>query len=178
MNAGTPIIKLVNPSELQIMFTLPDNNLALIQNNPKFTVEFDIYKDRKFNAKLKQYVEVTSDGSGIPVRVLIDDPSFKNTDILVKPGFSCNVTLHIDTKNFIGEALKTIPLSAIYADAASNTKNVWVVKNNTVTMRKIQTGKLIGEESIVITNGLNEGETIVIAGVTQLKEGDKVSLIK
>lgn len=178
INAGTAIVKLVNPSELQVMFTIPDNNLSLLQNNPKFTVEFDIYKNQKFNAKLKQYIEVSSDGSGIPVRVIIDDTSFKNSDVMVKPGFSCKVTLHIDTKKFTGDALTTIPISAIYADAASNTKNVWVVKNNSVSLRKIQTGKLIGEESIVISEGLTAGEIIVIAGVTQLKEGDKVSLIK
>lgn len=177
VNAGTPIVKLVNPSELQIAFTVPDNHLTLLQNSPEFSVEFDIFKNKKFNARIKQYVEVTTDGSGIPVSIIIDDPNFENIDVLIKPGFACNVNMNIDTKKFIGQELTSIPLSAIYADAATNTKNVWVVINNTVKLRKVLTGKLIGEDSIVVEAGLAAGETIVTAGVTQLKEGDKVTLI-
>ncbi len=177
VNAGTTIVKLVNPSELQIAFTVPDNHLTLLQNSPEFTVEFDIFKNKKFHAKIKQYVEVTTDGSGIPVSIRIDDPNFENIDVLIKPGFACNVSMYIDTKKFVGDELTTIPLSAIYADAANNSKNVWVVANNAVKLRKVLIGKLIGDDSVVVEAGLAAGETIVTAGVAQLKEGDKVTLI-
>lgn len=178
VTSGTTIVKLVDPYELQIDFTVPDNSLYLLQNNPTFTVQFDMIKNKSFKAKLSKYIEVSSDGSGIPVTIKIDDPTFKEANLVVKPGFACTVNMYINTKNFAKDNVLTIPLSAVYPDEANKTSNVWVVKNNVVNLKQIKTSRLIGENSIVVEGGLNSGDIIVIAGVTQLVEGQKVTLIK
>lgn len=175
VSQGNTIVKLVNPNNLQINFTIPDNHLYFLQNNPSYTVSFDIIKGKKFKARLHNYTEISSDGSGIPVSLVIDDPSFKEVDVVIKPGFACNVEMNIQTQNILGKNLITIPLTAVFSDK-NNAKNVWVVTANEVKQRQIVTGKLIGDDAIVVESGLSDGEVIVVAGVTQLKEGDKVTL--
>ena len=62
-----------------------------------------------------------------------------------------------------------------FADEAGN-PHIWVVDKNSkkVMRRKVTTGKLTGTASILITEGLETGETIAVAGVSQLREGMEV----
>ena len=68
----------------------------------------------------------------------------------------------------------TIPLSAVYQTGSS--PQVWVIKDNVVNLRSVQTGNFSGNQ-IQILAGLNPGETIVTAGVQKLRPGQKVRTI-
>jgi membrane fusion protein (multidrug efflux system) len=52
---------------------------------------------------------------------------------------------------------------------------VYVVDSAKVTQRKVALGKQIGR-SIIIKDGLKEGETIVTEGVQNLREGAAISV--
>ena len=180
VNAGETIAQLIDSKDLQIYFTIPDNSLSLIQgNNKAFTVEFEVYKGIKFSAILKEYVEASPDGTGIPVFLTINDPRFDKDKYDIKSGFSCNVTMvvHLDNKNL---EYPYVPLTAVFGSPESQQQNVWVYDQatNTVTQRPIQTGALVDEGNILVTNGLKKGEIVVIAGVTQLTNGEKVKILK
>lgn len=180
VNAGETIAQLIDSKDLQIYFTLPDNSLALVQgDNKSFTVEFDIYKGIKFSAILKEYVEASPDGTGIPVFLTINDPRFTKDKYDIKSGFSCNVTMvvHMDNKNL---EYPYVPLTAVFGSPENKQQNVWVYNPTTssVSIRPIQTGVLIDENNILVTNGLKNGEIVVTAGVTQIIDGEKVKVLK
>lgn len=180
VNAGETIAQLMDSKDLQIYFTLPDNSLSWVQGpNKSFTVEFDVYKGIKFNAILKEYVEASPDGTGIPVFLTINDPRFNKDKYDIKPGFSCNVTMSVqlDNKNL---EYPYVPLTAVFGSPESKQQNVWVYNpsTSTVSMRAIQTGSLIDANKILVTNGLKNGEIVVIAGVTQITDGEKVKVLK
>lgn len=67
----------------------------------------------------------------------------------------------------------SVPLAAIMAD--SDTKYVWVVKGRerNLERREIEVADEVGE-SMIVTAGLNVGETIVAAGGAYLQAGDRV----
>ena len=67
----------------------------------------------------------------------------------------------------------TIPLSAVYQTGTS--PEVWVVKDNVVSLRPVQTGNFSGNQ-IQVLAGLDTGETIVTAGVQKLRPGQQVSI--
>lgn len=180
VNAGETVAQLIDSKELQINFTLPDNSLSWVQGpNKSFTVEFDVYKGLKFNAKLKEYVKASPDGTGIPVFLTIDDPKFNKDKYDIKPGFSCNVTMRVqlDNKN---TDYPYVPLTALFGSSDSKQMNVWVYNPETssVSQRAVQTGSLVDESNVVVTNGLKNGEIVVTAGVTQITEGEKVKVLK
>ena len=66
-----------------------------------------------------------------------------------------------------------IPLSALYQSGQQ--PSVWVVQNDSVTLRPVQTGKY-SKTTLQITGGLQSGDMIVTAGVHKLREGQKVRL--
>ncbi|MGL4293762.1 MAG: efflux RND transporter periplasmic adaptor subunit [Bacteroidales bacterium] len=180
VNAGETIAQLIDSKDLQIYFTIPDNSLALVQGSNKgFTVEFEVYKGIKFAAKLKEYVEASPEGTGIPVFLTITDPRFNKDDYDIKPGFSCNVTMtvNLDNKNL---EYPYVPLTAIFGSPESNQQNVWIYNASagTVELRPVQTGALIDADNILVTSGLKTGEIVVTAGVTQITNGEKVKILK
>jgi multidrug efflux system membrane fusion protein len=53
---------------------------------------------------------------------------------------------------------------------------VWVVENGAVKLATVDIAGAIGNE-VMILSGLNPGQTVVTAGVNQLREGQKVSVL-
>ena len=179
IQAGLPVVELVDPKDLQVFFTIPDRAISNINNpNLTFYVTFENVGQTRYKAELKEFVDASPNGAGIPVYLKITDPRFNKEEIVVKPGFACNVTMIMKES---GEASNThVPLTAILGDPTSSNKYVWIYDkaNSVVNKRKIETGSLLGKGDIIITSGVKVGEEVVIAGVTQLTEGEKVKILK
>ena len=164
---------------MQVQFTMPETNITYFSTPYSIFVEFDNYKGTRFKAKVKEYVEASPDGSGVPVFLYIDDPEFNLNKYKVAVGFSCRVILNIESKSF-NEGAVLIPLSAIVADEPnSDNKYVFIYNPQTskVERRKITEKELVGKDGVVVTEGLKAGEQIVTAGVTRLVDGQQVKVL-
>lgn len=96
VSPGESIIKLVNPNKLAVSFTLPETSVDLTRTPMTVTVEFDTYKGIWFKARVKEFIDASPDGTGIPVKLSIDDPRFSRDEHNIYPGFSCKVNLKIE----------------------------------------------------------------------------------
>lgn len=178
VNSGEGIVQLVNTQKLRIKFTVPDDYLYLLRaKDVTFKVVFDAYPDTVFNAKLEEYLDISTAGTGIPVTITIEDPAFNRSLYDVKPGFTCKIKLASDVAPFLEEKLVNIPLSAIFGESENQKTYVWVVKDNKVSKREVTVYSPTGEANALISTGVQPGETIVIAGVHQLVEGQTVKVI-
>ena len=178
VNSGEGIVQLVNTQKLRIKFTVPDDYLYLLRaKDVTFKVVFDTYPDTVFNAKLEEYLDISTAGTGIPVTITIEDPAFNRSLYDVKPGFPCKIKLASDVAPFLEEKLVNIPLSAIFGESENQRTYVWVVKDNKVSKREVTVYSPTGEANALISTGVQPGETIVIAGVHQLVEGQTVKVI-
>lgn len=178
VNSGEGIVQLVNTQKLRIKFTVPDDYLYLLRaKDVTFKVVFDTYPDTVFNAKLEEYLDISTAGTGIPVTITIEDPAFNRSLYDVKPGFTCKIKLASDVAPFLEEKLVNIPLSAIFGESENQRTYVWVVKDNKVSKREVTVYSPTGEANALISTGVQPGETIVIAGVHQLVDGQTVKVI-
>ena len=178
VNSGEGIVQLVNTQKLRIKFTVPDDYLYLLRaKDVTFKVVFDTYPDTVFNAKLEEYLDISTAGTGIPVTITTEDPAFNRSLYDVKPGFTCKIKLASDVAPFLEEKLVNIPLSAIFGESENQKTYVWVVKDNKVSKREVTVYSPTGEANALISTGVQPGETIVIAGVHQLVEGQTVKVI-
>ena len=96
--------------------------------------------------------------------------------LLVLPGMTANVT--VDLSDYLGRSNVTyIPVGAV---VGSNELDaiVWIVAEDTMTVspRPVRVGQLLGSR-IEVTDGLEAGDRIIIAGVPFLVEGMEVSLM-
>lgn len=53
---------------------------------------------------------------------------------------------------------------------------VWRIEGNKVSSREVTVYSPTGEANLLISKGLEPGETVVTAGVYQLTEGEKVKI--
>lgn len=174
VQAGQPILRLVNPVTTTVKFTLPENGLeSLTAPSTRFEVEFDNYRGVKFDARLKEYARTSSDASGFPVSLTLLDVDTARYNI--SPGMSCTITMR--SADPVPDAV-SLPVSAIYAPVDGGTY-VWIVgKDDRVMRRAVTLGELYGRDRVVIDSGVEAGQRVVTAGVYQLREGQQVRILK
>ncbi|MBP6067394.1 MAG: efflux RND transporter periplasmic adaptor subunit [Bacteroides sp.] len=176
VNSGEGIVQLVNTQKLRIKFTIPDAYLHLIRSNDKrFKVRFDTYSATEFNAVLEEFLDVSTNGTGIPVTITIDDPTFDRALYDVKPGFTCSIRLSTNIGPLLQENMTTVALSAIFGETDGKKTYVWVLNGNKVERREVEVYSPTGEAQVLLSSGVKAGEKIVTAGVYQLVEGETVN---
>ncbi len=179
VQSGEPIVCLINPDALQIQFTSPETNIEYISKQSKVYVEFDAYRGERFEAEVKEYVEASPDGAGVPVYLRVTDPKFDLDRYNISVGFSCRVGLTIESSSQYKSAI-TVPISAINIDNATGKKSVFSynAKEGTVERRYItDNGIIVGRDDIIVEGDLKAGESVVAAGAAYLTEGQQVKVL-
>lgn len=174
---GQAIVCLINPNKLQIQFTMPETNLAIFSLPYTIYTEFDTYKGKQFRTRVKEYVEASPDGSGVPVFLYIDDPSFNLDTYKIAVGFSCTVLVKVQTGQEAEGKAVTVPLTSIVADEGSDALYVFVFKNGQVEKCPVAEAGLQGKENVIVTGGLEAGQQVVIAGATRLVDKQTVKVL-
>lgn len=176
---GETIFKLINPDILEVKFTLPESDVNITQAVTSYFIEFDNYRGENFTAKIKEIVDASVDGAGIPVTLAITDKNFKPEKYNIKAGFACRIKVQVENQKAIAQ-YSIIPVTAIFAEGTNSTdKFVWVYNSETKTVvkRKVSTDGLQGSDTIIISAGLEPGEEIVVAGVYQLVDNQPVTVL-
>lgn len=118
---GQSVVRLVDPKDIEVNFMLPETSIQLLDIPKKIYVEFDSQKGKLFTTEVKEYI-YSSNGSGIPVTLLITDKQFAPYRQNVFPGFSCKVIVEVD--NMISDKF-ILPASAL--QEAHHQEYVWIV---------------------------------------------------
>lgn len=128
-----------------------------------FTLAFgtDVYP---FHGKINLIDRAVDPQTGsIKVRLV-----FPNNKNMLKPGMSGTLRVQNTASNAV-----VIPYKAITEQLGEFF--VYVVQGDKVTQRKVLTGKSVGT-NIIVKEGLNDGEQIVVQGVQNLREGAAIKV--
>lgn len=175
VRAKQAIVSLQDVSSIEIHIYLPENLVAKARARDKkdatAIAEFSTAPGKQYMLSVKEFsTRADPKTQTFQVTFLMKQPE----DLNVLPGMTANVVV---TGAFTEDTdvQIVIPAIAVFSDE-SGMPQVWVVDPETMKThrRKVTTGNLTGKESIQIADGLKPGETIVIAGVNQIREGMKV----
>ncbi len=185
VSAGMTVCKLINPNHLEVRFTLPQTDLALMAADDSYSVSFGPNDTVQYTAKISEVVDASVDGAGIPITLAITDPDFAPQPLNLKAGFACTVRLTTHREDSVGGVV--VSLSAIFdngdngaPDNGSSGPCVWVydVDSQVVTRRRVTTHGLMGSQDMIISggpeSGLKDGDMVVTAGVYQLSDNQRV----
>lgn len=72
-----------------------------------------------------------------------------------------------------------VPLTALFPDPVTKELNVFVYQDATQKLekRRVKEGGLLERDQVIIVEGLQAGETVVIAGTTRLVDGQFVNVL-
>ena len=152
---------------LDLQYDVPGIDVAIFgqQENVVTKARLDVAPGREFDAQLVEFgTQADAATQTFRARASIRYPE----DVTVLPGMTGSIVVSVEQQT--PERL-TIPESALAA-AGDGSSYVWVVntQENSVTRRKVTPQSLSGGD-ISVSGDLKEGDIVVTAGVSFLREG-------
>lgn len=176
INANDPLglVVITETQPISVIFTLPENDLPTVRQ-PMLAgekLEVDAY-DRADIKRLARGMLISIDNQiDITTGTVKLKAEFKNEDDALFPNQFVNVRMKVRT---LKDAL-TIPAGAI--QQGNRGAFVYVVSpEGTATVRVVKVGDRTAE-SLVILEGIQAGERVVLEGTDRLREGAKVRVIE
>ena len=171
VQAGTPIVRVQNVTELQVHINVPESVIGLVSNPDMFRIEA-VFPDRPDEPLPLTYREHATEPDAIAqtyeVTLALDVP-FDGT---ILPGMTVSVRVSLAAAR--AQEMMTLPVSAIDTDPGGDFR-IWVYDPDTqrVAPREVALGN-VGEDRIAVRDGVAPGERVVAAGAHLMREGMRV----
>ena len=162
---NTPIFRIVDTSRLEATLNVPERELATLKAGLPVQLAVDALPGKVFQGTVDRVAPVVDSGSGT-FRVVC---SFEGGGTL-QPGMFGRIRIDYDNR---ADAL-VVPRIALLEDEGDPA--VFVVRNAKAARVPVKLGYLDGEWAEVRA-GIKQGDQVVIAGKTALRDGTVVQLI-
>lgn len=177
VQAKEPIVQLEDTSALDIVLDIPETVWVKGFDGGNATIDkayatFESFPDRTFPLVLKEFQTKASPGTQTyEVTFSMNNPN----GVGVHPGMTAEVKGDMSGTPK-GESV-TVPFSSV-GGTPQGEKYVWVLgKDGTVNKRHVVVDRIVNGK-LCISKGIRKDETIVVAGVNYLQEGQKVKVLK
>lgn len=168
VSPGTQLFELVDVSKLKLNITVNETQVASLKPGSKVEVKASVYPDDTFTGIVRFIAPMADNSLNFPVEIeLASNPNNK-----LKAGMYGTAIFNFGSSS----PVITIPRSAFIGSVSANQIFV-VAQGNTAKLRKVVSGRVLGDKVEVI-QGLEEGETIITSGQINLSDGSKISPIK
>ncbi len=158
-----PVVRIADNYLLRLDFPVSVKYVKDVELGATVTVRVESLGDKTFTGKVTRFTQQVNDAT----RTMITEIEVKNPDLKIKPGMYATVVLEVEHKSQV----LAIPTEAV-ASARKSTVDV-VGQDNQIEERVVTLG-LETPNRYEVTDGLKEGEKIVIGNQSQLHAGDKV----
>jgi len=166
VSAGQVVVTLVQSGEREVEISVPEGRRVEFRAGMPMRVKLWAMPDSVIQGSVREISPVADAVTRTyRARIAIPEPP---------AGMTLGMTAAVEsTESVPGVPRYEIPLSSLYQ--SNGQPSVWLVTNDSVTLRPVQTGNF-GKNTVQVTGGLQPGDTIVTAGVQKLREGQKVRL--
>lgn len=163
---GIPAFSIIKTDMVYAKITVPESEVGILKQGMAANVFIPTLND-SIKGKISIINPQAEDKSKtFTIKIKIDNGGQK-----LLPGMLAYVKINpMKTEKVI-----VVPATSVIRDSDDITY-VYVTNNNKVAIRKrITVGSITGTQEIIIKDGLNEGDIIVTAGQSRLKDGSLVS---
>lgn len=166
VGAGNPVVRVAQAGEKEIVIGIPEDKVDTLRRITDVRVRTWARPNESIPGKLRELSPVADPAT----RTYTAKISIPNAPESVKLGMTAYVTFVAKTS----DAMIRLPLNALLQQKSAT--SVWVVENGTVKLVPVQIAGTAGND-ILVAGGVSPGQTIVTAGVNQLKDGQKVKIL-
>lgn len=168
IQAGQDVVLLQRLETVHLAFDVPGSDVVRFAGlNPTSTVTLAAVPGDALAAQLVEFsTQADAATQTYRGRVSVAVPE----DAAVLPGMVGTVIVAISNT---ATASLTIPLSAVGSET-DGSPFVWIVgEGDTVSKSSVTLGKVSGD-SVIVTDGVSAGDTVVTAGVTKIRDGMQI----
>lgn len=157
----------VNP--LKVNVSISEQYYPLIRKGMKAEVMADVYKKEKFTGTVYM-ISPTINSATRSFNVELELP---NRNDLLKPGMFVRVSMDLgEVETFV------VPANTVLVQEGTNTRFVFIEKNNVVERIEVILGKRFDDQLEIISSNIKEGDMLVTEGQAKLINGDKIEITK
>ena len=167
MTSTLPVLTVGQLSPVvKVMINVSENDMTKIAAGMPVEITFDAFPEEKFSGKIyRVYPTVDEATRTFGVEIRIPNPKEQ-----LKPGMFARVNIDFGSAENV-----VVPDRAVVKQTGSGNKYVYVLHGNTVSYNKVEIGQRLGS-SYELLSGVNNGDTVVIAGQTRLADGVQVEV--
>jgi membrane fusion protein (multidrug efflux system) len=171
LQPGAAVVRIVDADPVKVMAGIPERYAGEVRAGGNASVTFDHLDGREFQGRLAFVgTAVNAANRTFPIEVTLPNPGGT-----LKPGMVARVRTPRRSVN----AAMLVPRDAVLRSATGYL--VYVVRTNgdrTVAEARAVTTGASGGGKIVITEGLEPGDRVVVVGQQQLSDGDFVQIVQ
>ncbi|MDL2290098.1 efflux RND transporter periplasmic adaptor subunit [Paludibacteraceae bacterium OttesenSCG-928-F17] len=171
ISAGMPVFSVISTGEPEIIVNIPAGDFIQRDKFDTFTCSFDIYPETIFPLDLISINQKANLNQLYTMRLKLRANGNKS---LPTPGMSTMVSILFKPEN---SHLVSIPMTAIFEKNGQSAVWVYNPTQQTVQFRPVKLSEILTDGTVVISDGLQAGETVVSAGVHTLQDGEHVKLL-
>ncbi|WP_248286080.1 efflux RND transporter periplasmic adaptor subunit [Pelotomaculum sp. PtaB.Bin117] len=165
LSPGAQIMLIKNISDVHMIISVEQKDLASITRGMEAVVTLDSYPDRKFTGT----VEIINPSANKSARVFETKIRINNKDNLLKPGMFAKAELKTG---------KTGEILAVPQNALTGKEGMFFVftaEGDKANRRQVEIGQVV-EQLVEIKSGLTEGQKVIITNVNKLKDQDSIKI--
>lgn len=169
VSAGQAVLTVAADGDREVLISVPESRVEELRTAKGMTVSTWANPQHSYIAALRELAPDTDKATRTyAARITIQEP-----DDTLRLGMTASVQI----ENSASASAVHVPLSAIYDK--SGISQVWIVDPNTATVsaRAVQIAAA-QKDSVLVAEGLKEGDVVVTAGVHMLYTGQKVKLVQ
>ncbi len=162
---GVPLMTVAQIDTVSVVLDVSEIDLSRLKVGQIVTVRADAYPDTTFRGVVKEISQAASSSTRtFKVKVAVENPRHD-----LKPGMFARAEITIGVK----ENALVIPRDAIVTENGRSV--VFVVSDGKARVRQIDLGMISGPV-VEVRSGVEAGESVVVAGQTDLTDGDAVTV--
>lgn len=161
-----PVMTVLDINKVKVNVSIPEKEIGGIHADTECGVYVAALDGASFKGgRIVKSVQSDPMTHTYPISIHVDNPGGR-----LLPGMVCDVTF-----GQTGTPALSVPITAVMA-GTGDSRYVWVVKNGTAKRKDIRTGMAYGGR-IVVTEGLQAGDSVIVKGMQKLSNGSKVSAL-
>lgn len=162
MNPGMDVADIVNVQPLKLVVNVSEMEIARINKGDKVSLKVGVLPEKEFTGK----VTFTSNKGDASLRYEVEIELDESSD-QIKPGMFAYASF-----NYPAEEAILIDRKALVSGVKQ--PEVFVVENGRAVLKEVKLAQ-VGDNKLVLLDGLKEGEKLVTSGLINLKDGTPVT---
>ena len=172
VGAGMPVVSLISTSSMEVEINVPSKDYIKKEQFESFSCVSDIYPGKEYPMKFAGISRKANLNQLHTVYLNLETP--KGYPLLT-PGMAVTVKVNYKTET---QTSYTVPINALIS--ARTGSSVWIYndQDSTISKREIVTDGIDSRGNAIVLEGIEQGEVVVSAGASSLKEKQKVNPVK
>lgn len=165
---ATDIAQLADTDDMRAEVDINESDIAKVTLGSPAMVVPDAYPERRFDASLvKVYPEADRQKGTVKIEVRIEHPDLQ----IIKPEMGVKVSFLASGSSVASVGRTVIPKKAIKTQGDKS--HVWLMRNGVAQRASIERGREL-ETGTEITQGLKDGDVVVVSETAGLAEGKHI----